>query len=178
VSWKLFEAAAPTYEGWYATRRGQRVERAERALLAWLLRSFPNVRDALDIGCGTGHFTEWFAAMGLPTTGLDRSPAMLAELHRRLPHMPILYGNAHQLPVRAAAVDVVAFVTTSLRTILTAAAGERLREIRWASTLFPDGVWKLRARIPLGDVIGMAARLAPPAGAVSVVPPGHPTTRS
>jgi len=217
VSWKLFEAAAGAYAGWYATPRGQRVDRAERAVLAWLLRPFPNVRDVLDIGCGTGHFTEWLATSGLRTVGLDRSPAMLAELHRRFPHIPVLHGDAHRLPMRAAAVDVAAFVTTlefleqphtalseavrvarqgvvvvtlnrwsvgglsrrygpqahrpllgcardysvvSLRVMLTAAAGERLREIHWASTLFPDGAWKLRARIPLGDVIGMAAILA------------------
>lgn len=58
----------------------------------------------------------------------------------------------------------------SLRAMLRAAAGERLREIRWASTLFPDGLWKLRAQIPLGDVIGMAALLA--------TPPGQPAARS
>jgi SAM-dependent methyltransferase len=216
VSWELFEAAADTYAAWYATPRGQRVDRAERAVLAWLLRSVPNVRDVLDIGCGTGHFTEWLATSGLRTVGLDRSPAMLAELHRRFPHIPILHGDAHRLPMCAAAVDVAAFVTTlefleqphtalseavrvarrgvvvvtlnrwslgglsrrygpqahrrllgrardysvvSLRAMLAAAAGARLREIHWASTLFPDGAWKLRARIPLGDVIGMAAIL-------------------
>jgi ubiquinone/menaquinone biosynthesis C-methylase UbiE len=217
VSWKFFEAAARSYEGWYATPRGQRADQAERALLAWLLRSCPNVRDVLDIGCGTGHFTEWLATSGLRTVALDRSPAMLAELHRRFPHIPVLHGDAHRLPMRAAAVDVAAFVTTlefleqphtalseavrvarrglvvltlnrwsvgglsrrygpqahrpllgrardysvvSLRVMLTAAAGKRLREVHWASTLFPDGAWKLRARIPLGDVIGMAAILA------------------
>jgi ubiquinone/menaquinone biosynthesis C-methylase UbiE len=47
----------------------------------------------------------------------------------------------------------------SLRTVLTTAAGERLQDIRWASTLFPGGLCTLRARIPLGDVIGMAALL-------------------
>jgi len=236
VSWKLFEAAASTYEGWYATRRGRRADQAERALLAWLLGSLSNVRDVLDIGCGTGHFTQWLAASGLRTLGLERSRAMLAELHRRFPQIPVVHGDAHRLPLRAAAVDVALFVTTleflegshtalseavrvarcgvivvalnrwsvgglsrrcgpqahrtllgrardysvaSLRTMLTAAAGERLQEIRWASTLFPDGVWKLRARIPLGDVIGMAALLARPAGGVSVAMPGrHPAAPS
>jgi len=235
MSWTFFEAAASRYEGWYATRRGQRVDQAERALLAWLLRSVANIRDVLDIGCGTGHFTQWLAASGLRTVGLDRSPAMLAELHRRFPHIPVVHGDAHRLPLRAAAVDVALFVATlefledpraalseavrvarcgvvvvalnrwsvgglsrrcgpqahgallgrardysvgSLRTMLTAAAGERLREIRCASTLFPDGLWKLRAQIPLGDVIGMAALVAGPAGVASAAAPGHPAARS
>jgi len=83
VSWKLFEETARTYEGWYATPLGKRADQAERALLAWLQGSFSNARDVLDIGCGTGHFTEWLAASGLRTRGLDRSSAMLAELRRR-----------------------------------------------------------------------------------------------
>jgi len=150
---------------------------------------------------------------------------MLAELHGRVPHIPVLYGDAHQLPLRTAAVDVAVFVATlefladartalseaarvarrgivvvalnrwslgglsrrcgpqsrrpllgrardyslvGLRRLLRAATGARLREIRWASTLFPNGGWRLRARLPLGDVIGMAAVLAaspgPPSG--------------
>jgi ubiquinone/menaquinone biosynthesis C-methylase UbiE len=216
MSWTFFEAAASTYEDWYATRRGQRVDEAERALLSWLLRCVGNVTDVLDIGCGTGHFTQWLVAWGLRTLGLDRSAAMLAELRSRFPQIPVVHGDAHRLPLRAAAVDVSLFVTTlefledphwalseavrvarrgvvvvalnrcsvgglsrrcgpqahrtllgrardysvaSLRTMLTAAAGERLQGIRWASSLFPDGGWKLRARIPLGDVIGVAALL-------------------
>lgn len=61
VSWRIFEEEAPKYEAWYATLRGQRVHRAERALLEWLLAAFPQARSVLEIGCGTGHFTRWFA---------------------------------------------------------------------------------------------------------------------
>lgn len=50
----------------------------------------------------------------------------------------------------------------SLRASVKKAAGRRLREIRWASTLFPDGLWRIRAPIPLGDVIGIAAVLTAP----------------
>jgi SAM-dependent methyltransferase len=231
ASWEFFEAAASPYEGWYATPRGRRVDRAERALLTWLLRFFPSGRDALDVGCGTGHFTQWLTASGLRTLGLDRSLAMLAELRRGFPRIPTVHGDAHQLPVRSAAVDVALFVTTlefledpltalreaarvarrgvvvvtlnrwsvgglsrrcgpqahrsllgrahdysvgSLRTILTTAAGDRLQDIRWTSTLFPDGGWKLQAQIPFGDVIGMAVLLTKPSGVVSAVTTGRP----
>jgi hypothetical protein len=49
------------------------------------------------------------------------------------------------------------YSVASLRARLSAGAGARLAKVRWASTLFPDGRWRLRARIALGDVIGMAA---------------------
>jgi hypothetical protein len=45
------------------------------------------------------------------------------------------------------------------------AAGDRLRSLRWASSLFPDGLWAARWRVPVGDVIGMAVVLSPPARA-------------
>jgi ubiquinone/menaquinone biosynthesis C-methylase UbiE len=216
VAWDIFERAASRYEGWYVTPRGQRTDQAEQALLEWLLTAFPTARSVLEVGCGTGHFAGWLTEKGLKVVGLDRAPAMLAELHRRVPELPVILGDAHRLPVREGAVDVTVFVTTleflpdptaalreavriacqgvvlvilnrwsqggfsrrwgpqarqsllsqardyslvSLRALVKQAAGKRLREIRWTSTLFPAGLWKVQAQIPLGDVIGMAAIL-------------------
>jgi ubiquinone/menaquinone biosynthesis C-methylase UbiE len=62
TSWEAFDPAAPTYEAWYATPRGQRAAAAEQALLDWLLAPFPHAASVLDVGCGTGHFTRWLAA--------------------------------------------------------------------------------------------------------------------
>jgi ubiquinone/menaquinone biosynthesis C-methylase UbiE len=151
--------------------------------------------------------------------GVDRSPAMLAEMGRRYPKVPVVLGDAHRLPFREGVVDLTVFVTTlefledpraavsegvavarqgmiilvlnrwsvgglsrrwgpqarhpvlgqardytlaSLGSMVRKAAGQRWRGACWASTLFPDGFWKIRASVPLGDVIGMAVRLAPP----------------
>jgi SAM-dependent methyltransferase len=220
VPWEIFERAASRYEGWYATPRGERADQAERALLEWLLKPFPDVRRVLEVGCGAGHFTAGLATQGLWTVGLDRAPAMLVELHKRVPELPVILGDAHQLPVRTGAVDLALFVTTvefleepevalteavrvarqgiillvlnrwslgglsrrwgpqahqsllgqardyslvSLRALVTKAAGKRLLEVRWASTLFPDGLWWVQVPIPVGDMIGMAARLVAPA---------------
>jgi ubiquinone/menaquinone biosynthesis C-methylase UbiE len=59
----------------------------------------------LDVGCGTGHFTQWFAEVVGPTgqvTGLDNSQVLLAEARRRVQDrgLPLEYvhGDAHQLP--------------------------------------------------------------------------------
>jgi ubiquinone/menaquinone biosynthesis C-methylase UbiE len=49
----------------------------------------------------------------------------------------------------------------ALRRMVRVAAGERLRSLRWASTLFPDGLWAARSSAPFGDVLGMAADLSP-----------------
>lgn len=112
MSWEAFERAAERYEAWYATPRGQRASRAEKQLLARLLDAFPDARSALDVGCGTGHFTGWLAQRGLRTIGLDRAPAMLAALRRRLPDCPLLFADAHALPLRDRAVDLVVLIAT------------------------------------------------------------------
>jgi ubiquinone/menaquinone biosynthesis C-methylase UbiE len=112
MPWEVFESAARRYEGWYTTPRGQHVDHAEQLLLDKLLLHFPTARRVLEIGCGTGHFSEYLAKKGLSVIGLDRSPAMLAEFHGRNATFPIMLGDAHDAPVRTAAVDVVVFVTT------------------------------------------------------------------
>ena len=216
-SWRLFERDPAGYEAWYATPRGRRTDRAERALLERLLAPFATARRALEIGCGTGHFAAWLAGRFPHVLGLERSPSMLAEARRRHPRLHLVQGDAHALPLRARAVDLGVFITTleflerpavalgeavrvsrqgvlivalnrwsraglsrrwgadargsrlgraqdftlmSLRTIASAAAGPRLRALRWASALFPGDVG-VQALIPFGDVVGVTVELSP-----------------
>lgn len=218
AAWQGFERLAAGYEAWYATPRGRRADRAERVLLARLLAPFTGVQSALEVGCGTGHFTRWLAGRLPRVVGLDRAPAMLAEARRHDPRLRLVLGDAHRLPIRSLAVDLGLFALTLefvddpavalaeavrvsrrgvlvvalnrwslggwsrrwgpdarrpllgqardfspvvLRALTVAAAGPRLRRIQWASTLFPLGRGGRSARLPLGDVIGMAAELGP-----------------
>jgi SAM-dependent methyltransferase len=219
VAWEVFEQAADGYDAWYDTRRGRCAERAERALLGWLLDHVPDARNLLDVGCGTGRFTAWLAERPLHVFGLDRSPAMLAAMRRHHPEIPAILGDAHRLPLRTGTVDLTLLLTTleflenppmalaeavrvsrrgmllvvlnrwsmgglsrrigrqarssllgqahdttifTLRTMARRAAGRRLRELHWASTLLPDGLSQSRTMLPLGDVLGMAVVLGPP----------------
>ena len=111
LTWEIFERQAGRYEDWYTTARGRRASRAETELLRWLLARFPDARTFLEVGCGSGHFTAWLEARGLRPIGLDRAPGMLAQVRRRLPECSMLLADAHALPVRDRAVDLVVFVT-------------------------------------------------------------------
>lgn len=98
------------YEEWYAGP-GRRADRLEKRLLAKVLARFPQSRTVLEVGCGTGHFTRWFAERGLDATGLDTSTAVLAEA-RRLGGPAYLQGDAGALPFGDRAFDLASLITT------------------------------------------------------------------
>lgn len=110
VAWHLFELDPAGYEEWYATRRGQRADRAERALLERLLEPYATARSALEVGCGTGHFLRWLGGRSYRVVGVDRAPGMLAEARRR--DARLVQCDAHALPIRSGAVDLIVLVTT------------------------------------------------------------------
>ena len=112
MTWERFEQAATRYEAWYRTRAGRRVSQAEGLVLRRLLRRFPKPASALEIGCGTAHFTRWLAEERLEAFGLDRSPGMLAEARRLAPGLPLVRADAQRLPVGDRCFDLVFFVTT------------------------------------------------------------------
>lgn len=232
-SWHIFDQRAAGYEEWYDTPRGRLADRAERGILAWLLQPFPVPRSLLEVGCGTAHFTRRLTTPDTKAIGLDRSPAMIAEARRRAPSLPLVIGDAHVLPFRARAFDLVVFVATleflpdadralaeavrvarqgvvvvtlnrwslgglsrrygcqrsrpllgqardyalpELRAAVKGAAAERLRRLRWSSTLFPL-CSSARAPIAFGDVIGLSAHLDAPASRASLVADRHPRRR-
>lgn len=112
MTWQIFDRAAGRYEEWYSTHRGRLADAAECKLLLHLLGPFKDVRNAVEIGCGTGHFAGFLARQGLAMIGLDRAPAMLMEARRQFPSLSVVLGDAHHLPFRDGFTDVAMFVTT------------------------------------------------------------------
>jgi ubiquinone/menaquinone biosynthesis C-methylase UbiE len=76
-----------------------------------LLADFDESHSLLEVGCGTGHFTEWFASLGLSVVGLDRLPSMLVFARGRRPDHLFVQADAAHLPFADATFDVVALVT-------------------------------------------------------------------
>lgn len=105
------EQIAAHYEAWYETPEGRRADRWEKASLRRLLDRFPRAGSALEVGCGTGHFTRWLSEQEMAAVGLDLSAPMLAEA-RTLDGVPLVRGEAQQLPFADGAFDLAAFVTT------------------------------------------------------------------
>jgi ubiquinone/menaquinone biosynthesis C-methylase UbiE len=104
------EDIAADYEAWYMTK-GKKADRQEKALLESLLRVFSGARTILEIGCGTGHFTDWFQMLGYRCVGLDRSREMIRE-GLKTHQIPCVEGDGSTLPFESNIFDVVAFITT------------------------------------------------------------------
>lgn len=105
------ERVAAHYEAWYETPEGRRADELEKATSGWLLQGFPRLESALEVGCGTGHFSRWLSDQGLAVVGLDLSAAMLAEA-RALNGVPLVWGHARRLPFADRSFDLTALITT------------------------------------------------------------------
>ena len=108
------DSLAERYEQWYEFGEGRHADLLEKELLRQLLDGFSDAKSLLEIGCGTGHFTRYFAAFFPSVAGLDISPVMLKEAGRRNANKKISYlrGDALHLPFSDSSFDVVAFITT------------------------------------------------------------------
>jgi SAM-dependent methyltransferase/uncharacterized protein YqgV (UPF0045/DUF77 family) len=99
------------YEAWYETLEGRRADALEKASLRRLLGNFPYAQSALEVGCGTGHFTRWLGEQGLMAVGLDLSAGMV-EQAQTLDGVLLTQGDARRLPFVDRAFDLVALITT------------------------------------------------------------------
>ena len=66
--------------------------------------------DIVDLGCGTGYFSAWFAKRGARPVGIDVTPAQL-ETARRLQvetgiEFPLIEASAEDVPLPAASFDL------------------------------------------------------------------------
>lgn len=103
------QKTAQTYERWYHTT-GKQAATQEKSLLQWLLSRFGDVKTILDVGCGTGYFTQWYHDLGMSSFGLDRSLQMILQARKRH-DVACCQGDAHMLPFQTNAFDVVSLVT-------------------------------------------------------------------
>lgn len=63
----------------------------------------------LDAGCGPGHVARFLADRGAAVSGLDLSPAMVAQARARNPDLRFAVGSMTTLPARGELGGIVAF---------------------------------------------------------------------
>jgi SAM-dependent methyltransferase len=100
---------ARRYDAWFESRWGAYAFEIERRAL---LHALGDIRGAtlVDVGCGSGRFTDAFERAGARALGVDLDAGMLAVARQRIGG-PVVLADAHRLPFGNESFDVAAAVT-------------------------------------------------------------------
>jgi curved DNA-binding protein CbpA len=85
------------YEAWYQTPVGKRIAGEEKSTIMRLLGE--DRGRLLDVGCGTGYFTQWFVLQGFKVVGLDIAGPLLRYAAKHTGTM-LVHGNGACMPFR------------------------------------------------------------------------------
>ncbi|WP_372947775.1 class I SAM-dependent methyltransferase [Mariniphaga sp.] len=89
---------ASEYDAYYQTETGKLVDKIEKEIISGYLRNLPKT-NWLELGFGTGHWTEFFSENGLQLTAVDNSQAMLKIARsKNMENVEFLQADAARLP--------------------------------------------------------------------------------
>lgn len=105
-----FGTMASDYDAWYETDTGRLHDAAQKQIVLSMLPapSAGERRSLLDVGCGTGHWSFFFAEQGFEVTGVDISREMIATAQAwNTFHCRFAVADAMKLPFPDGDFDVV-----------------------------------------------------------------------
>lgn len=115
--------------------------------LDFLLDGTGEVRDVLDVGAGTGKYTERLVARGWRVSAIDPSTDMLAQLRAKLPDVQAITGTAEEIGLPDQSMDLAVVAQAWHWCEPLAASTELGRVLRPGATL--GLVWnQIDVRIP------------------------------
>ena len=107
-----FGKIASRYDTWYQTPRGAMYDRLEKRAIDSLLPAVSDGGKLLEIGCGTGHFSEHFSGKGFAVTGVDISEPMIALARQKnIKNCGFEVADVEHLPFTDQTFDVAAAIT-------------------------------------------------------------------
>ncbi|HUT04575.1 MAG TPA: methyltransferase domain-containing protein [bacterium] len=108
-----FDNVAGRYDDWYGGPVGRVYDRIEKRAVAEALGSSPKGRRMLEIGCGTGHWAEFFSELGLEVFGVDLSLGMMRVAQSKgIVRARFALADASSLPFPSSSFDVGCAITT------------------------------------------------------------------
>jgi len=107
-----FGSTSQIYDDWFRTPVGRICDKYEKHVLSHALPTAKPGDQLLDSGCGTGHFSAFFAEHGFEVTGVDISPEMIEIACRKaIPKATFQIAEITALPFADASFDVVTAIT-------------------------------------------------------------------
>jgi ubiquinone/menaquinone biosynthesis C-methylase UbiE len=108
-----FDTVADAYDQWYETTEGAMYDRLEKKAVSRYLRYNSQGRKLLDVGCGTGHWSQFFSECGFEVTGVDVSERMIKiAQNKNIPNASFQIVDGHSLPLADNSFDITAAITT------------------------------------------------------------------
>lgn len=108
-----FGRVASVYDQWYETAEGKMYDRLEKKAISRFLPPNVSGMKLLEVGCGTGHWSQFFATLGFEVTGIDISETMIKIARSKSPaNVSFHIADAHDLPFDDSRFDVTAAITT------------------------------------------------------------------
>ncbi len=104
-------SVANAYDSYYETEFGKKVDELERAALLEVMKEVPRGK-LLELGSGTGHWTEFFVEQGFTVTASDVSDAMLDHARRKLTgKVEFKKADLMNLSVESESIENIAVIT-------------------------------------------------------------------
>ena len=94
-----YNEIANEYDQWYDTPLGKQIDAWEKKLFSLHLEKL-HTKQLLEIGAGTGHWTQFFAKNGFSVTGIDIAEKMLEQAKQK--NIP----NAHFETISAESLQI------------------------------------------------------------------------
>ncbi len=99
------------YDAWYQTARGSWIGQQEFSILLKLFRPKAG-QSLLDVGCGTGYFSQRFQQSGLEVTGLDPDSTMIEFAKKKEGQVKYIEGDVLALPFTDNSFDYCSAITS------------------------------------------------------------------
>lgn len=107
-----FNHIASQYDQWYETPLGYQVDIIEKKLFFQHLKKI-KTRNILEIGSGTGHWTQWLSELDFVVTGIDIAEKMLqVAVRKNIPKADFIMQSADDLPFEDNSIENVVAITS------------------------------------------------------------------
>ncbi len=107
-----FNNISSSYDDWYQTEFGKLVDTIEKRIFKKFLKKLTS-NTVLEIGAGTGHWTQFMSENGFYVLGIDVADKLLEKAKsKNIPFATFINGNVHNLPYNTETIENIVSVTT------------------------------------------------------------------
>ncbi len=108
-----FDLSADKYDSWYESAKDRMYDRLEKKAISRYLSPHTKGKKLLEVGCGTGHWSQFFSEYVFEVTGVDISERMINIARaKNIPNSSFQIADGHSLPFENSSFDVTAAITT------------------------------------------------------------------